>query len=44
MLPTDAAIRPRKARIMGFLDRSDVRAQLESMGVNPAMPRRASPR
>jgi hypothetical protein len=33
MLPTDAAT---KARIATFLDRSDVRSQLESMGVNPA--------
>ena len=33
MLPTDSVT---KERIVGFLDRSDVRAQLESMGVNPA--------
>lgn len=33
MLPTDAVT---KERIVGFLDRSDVRAQLESLGVNPA--------
>lgn len=33
MLPTEAAT---KERIVGFLDRADVRAQLESMGVNPA--------
>jgi hypothetical protein len=33
MLPTDAAT---KERILGFLERSDVRAQLESLGVNPA--------
>src|SRR3954463_5080025 len=33
MLPTDAVT---KERITGFLDRSDVRAKLESMGVNPA--------
>ena len=33
MLPTDAVT---KERIIGFLDRGDVRAQLESMGVNPA--------
>jgi len=33
MLPTDAAT---KERIMGFLERSDVRAQLESLGVSPA--------
>jgi hypothetical protein len=33
MLPTEAAT---KERILGFLDRGDVRAQLESLGVNPA--------
>jgi hypothetical protein len=33
MIPTDAAT---KERIIGFLDRGDVRAQLESLGVNPA--------
>jgi hypothetical protein len=33
MLPTDAGT---KERIMGLLERGDVRAQLESMGVNPA--------
>ena len=33
MLPTDAGT---KERIVGFLDRGDVRAQLESLGVNPA--------
>ena len=33
MLPTDAVT---KERIIGFLDRGDVRAQLESLGVNPA--------
>jgi len=32
MPPTDAAT---KQRIAGFLERSDVRAQLESLGVNP---------
>jgi hypothetical protein len=37
MLPTDAAITSdTKERIASFLERSDVRAQLESMGVNPA--------
>jgi uncharacterized protein DUF6627 len=36
MLPTDAVVSPAaKERITGFLDRSDVRAQLESMGVSP---------
>ena len=36
MLPTDAVVSPAaKERVIGFLDRSDVRAQLESMGVNP---------
>ena len=33
MLPTDAGT---KERILGFLERGDVRAQLESLGVNPA--------
>jgi hypothetical protein len=33
MIPTDAAT---KERIIGFLDRGDVRAQLETLGVNPA--------
>lgn len=37
MLSTDAAITSEtKERIVTFLERSDVRAQLESMGVNPA--------
>lgn len=37
MLPTDAAITSEtKERIVSFLERSDVRAQLESMGVTPA--------
>jgi hypothetical protein len=37
MLPTDAAITgDTKERIASFLERSDVRAQLESIGVNPA--------
>ncbi|HET7670021.1 MAG TPA: PA2779 family protein [Burkholderiales bacterium] len=37
MLPTDAAITSdTKERIVSFLERSDVRAQLESMGVTPA--------
>lgn len=33
MLPTDAGT---KERIVNFLDRGDVRSQLESLGVNPA--------
>ena len=33
MLPTEAVT---KERIMGLLERADVRAQLESLGVNPA--------
>jgi len=37
MLPTDSVVAsPAKERVTGFLNRSDVRAQLESMGVNPA--------
>ena len=37
MLSTEAAIAgDTKDRIVSFLERSDVRAQLESMGVNPA--------
>ena len=37
MLPTDAALAsPAKERVIGFLDRTEVRAQLESFGVNPA--------
>ena len=37
MLPTDRVVAsPAKERVTSFLDRSDVRAQLESMGVNPA--------
>ena len=37
MLSTEAAIAgDTKERILSFLERSDVRAQLESMGVNPA--------
>ena len=37
MVPTPAvAAEPAKARIIGLLERSDVRAQLESLGVNPA--------
>ena len=37
MLPTETAIgNPVKERIVGLLERSDVRAQLESLGVNPA--------
>ena len=37
MVSTDAALAgDTKERIVSFLDRSDVRAQLESMGVNPA--------
>jgi hypothetical protein len=37
MLPTEAVVaNPVKERIIGLLERSDVRAQLESLGVNPA--------
>ena len=37
MLPTDSVVAsPAKERVTSFLNRSDVRAQLESMGVNPA--------
>jgi hypothetical protein len=37
MLSTEAALGdPVKERLLGFLERSDVRAQLESLGVNPA--------
>jgi hypothetical protein len=37
MLPTDAAVtNPVKERIVSLIERSDVRAQLESLGVNPA--------
>jgi len=37
MLPTESGIAsPAKERVIGFLNRTDVRAQLESMGVNPA--------
>jgi hypothetical protein len=37
MLPTDSGLAsPVKERVLGFLERSDVRAQLESMGVKPA--------
>ena len=37
MLSTEAALgNPVKERLLGFLERSDVRAQLESLGVNPA--------
>jgi hypothetical protein len=37
MLSTEAAIAgDTKERIVSFLDRSDVRAQLESLGVNPS--------
>ena len=37
MLPTDRVVAsPAKERVTSFLNRSDVRAQLESMGVNPA--------
>ena len=36
MLPTESALAsPAKERVMGFLERTDVRAQLESLGVNP---------
>ncbi|HZE62116.1 MAG TPA: PA2779 family protein [Burkholderiales bacterium] len=37
MVPTPTvAAEPAKERIMGLLERSDVRAQLQSFGVNPA--------
>ena len=37
MLPTDSVLTsPAKERVTTFLNRTDVRAQLESMGVNPA--------
>jgi len=37
MLSTEAALgNPVKERLLGFLERSEVRAQLESLGVNPA--------
>ena len=37
MLPTDSVVAsPAKDRVITFLNRTDVRAQLESMGVNPA--------
>ena len=37
MLPTEVVTTAAaKDRVIGFLDRSDVRAQLESLGVNPA--------
>ena len=37
MLPTESVVAsPAKDRVVTFLDRNDVRAQLESMGVNPA--------
>ena len=37
MLPTDSVVAsPAKDRVTTFLNRTDVRAQLESMGVNPA--------
>jgi hypothetical protein len=37
MLPTDSGLAiPAKERVIGFLNRTDVRTQLESMGVNPA--------
>jgi hypothetical protein len=37
MLSTEAALGdPVKERLLGFLERSDVRAQLESLGVNAA--------
>ena len=37
MLPTDSVVAsPAKERVTSFLNRSDVRAQLQSMGVNPA--------
>ena len=37
MLPTESVVpSPAKDRVVTFLDRTDVRAQLESMGVNPA--------
>jgi hypothetical protein len=37
MLPTDSVVASAaKERVTTFLNRSDVRAQLESMGVNPA--------
>jgi hypothetical protein len=37
MLPTESALAsPEKERIVSLLERSDVRAQLQSLGVNPA--------
>ncbi len=37
MVPTPTiAAQPAKERIMGLIERSDVRAQLQSFGVNPA--------
>jgi len=37
MLPTDSVVAsPAKDRVVTFLNRSDVSAQLQSMGVNPA--------
>ncbi len=37
MLPTTAVVaNPAKERIMGFFERSDVRQQLATLGVNPA--------
>lgn len=37
MLPTAAGVaNPAKERIIGLLERSDVRAQLATLGVNPA--------
>jgi hypothetical protein len=37
MLPTDSAVTsPVKERIVSLLERSDVHAQLQSLGVNPA--------
>ena len=37
MLPTAAVVaNPAKERIMGFFERSDVRQQLATLGVNPA--------
>ena len=37
MLPTDSVVAsPARDRVVTFLNRTDVRAQLESMGVNPA--------
>ena len=37
MLPTPSVVaNPAKERIIGLIERSDVRAQLQSLGVNPA--------